>query len=81
MFLPLSCEHITDISPAPALVHPPFQKYQFVKIQKHSDKNDPSRTTSPYCVKCLDPDKRSAQIPIQGHFSTLIVSHYSKRVC
>ena len=39
------------------------------KYRNIYDKNDPSRTISPHCVKCLDPDKWSVQIPIQGHFS------------
>ena len=38
-----------------------FQKKMFGKclviIQEHNDKNDPSRTISPHCVNCLDPDK------------------------
>lgn len=61
-----------------------FQKKMFGKclviIQEHNDKNDPSRTISPHCVKCLDPDKWSVQIPIQGLVSARIVSHYSKRL-
>ena len=53
-----------------------------VKIQEHNDKNDPSRTISPHCNECLDPDKWSVrvQIPIQGHVWAQIVSHYSKRL-
>ena len=50
------------------------------KYRNIFDKNDPSRTISSHCLKCLDPDKWSVQIPIQGHFSAQIVSHYSKRL-
>ena len=51
-------------------------------IQEHNDKNDHSRTISPHCNECLDPDKWSVrvQIPIQGHVWAQIVSHYSKRL-
>ena len=44
------------------------------------DENNPSRTISPHCVKCLYPDKWYVQIPIQGLVSARIVSHYSKRL-
>ena len=42
LFLPLDCEHVIDISPAPALFHPPFHtKYQFVESISNGQTDPP----------------------------------------